>query len=281
VVTTEPPRVEEPERPKREKRMSLAQHLVELRRRLFIAAIALVIGMILAFIVTDPLIALLNAPVDAVAARRGLDVAGAPLTALNFDTVTSGFDLRVRISFAIGLLVSAPVWMWQIWAFIMPGLTRKEVRYTVGFMAAAVPLFFAGCATGFLIIPHVIELMSSFIPGSSATLFKYDTYYDFVFKFFLVLGVAFVLPVFLVALNLAGVMSGRAILKGWRVAVLVATIFAAAATPAADVTSMLLLGGILIVLYFAAAGVSVLFDRRKRKREASLLTPGPPAEPAG
>ena len=67
-----------------------------------------------------------------------------------FDTVTSGFDLRIRISFAIGLMISAPVWLWQIWAFIMPGLTRKEIRYTVGFLGAAIPLFFAGCYVGLL-----------------------------------------------------------------------------------------------------------------------------------
>jgi sec-independent protein translocase protein TatC len=79
-----------------------------------------------------------------------------------------------------------------------------------------------------------------------------------------------------VALNLAGVMSGKAILKGWRVAIIIATVFAALATPAADVVSMLMLAGILIVLFFAAAGLSMLFDRRKRKRdEASGLLPDP------
>ena len=199
---------------------------------------------------------------------------GETLTALNFTTVTSGFDLRMRIAFAIGLLISAPVWLWQLWAFVMPGLTRKEIRYTWAFMGAAIPLFFAGCAVGFFIIPHVIELMATFVPGGAALLFAYDTYYDFVFKFFIVLGCAFVLPVFLVAMNLAGIMSGRAILKGWRVAVLVAAVFSALATPAADVTSMLLLMGIMIVLYIAAAALSMLFDRRRTKREEALFASG-------
>jgi sec-independent protein translocase protein TatC len=90
----------------------------------------------------------------------------------------------------------------------------------------------------------------------------------------IVIGVAFVLPVFLVALNVAGVMSGKAILKGWRVAILVASVFAALATPAADVVSMLMLAGILIVLFFAAAGVSMLFDRRKARRNATAGLPG-------
>jgi len=256
--------------------MTLAAHLVELRKRLIIAAAALVVGMVIAFFITDGVIALLNEPIRVIAERRGIQVQGEPLTALNFTTVTSGFDLRIRIAFAIGLLLSAPVWLWQLWAFIMPGLTKKEVRYTWGFLAAAIPLFFAGCAVGFFIVPHAIELLAGFVPDGAALLFTYDTYYDFVFKFFIILGCAFVLPVFLVALNFAGIMSGRAILKGWRVAVLISAVFAALATPAADVTSMLLLMGIMILLYLAAASVSLLFDRRKRKREQALLATGAP-----
>ena len=100
--------------------MSLAQHLRELRKRLMIAAAGLVLGMIVAFIITEPVIDLLTLPIEQVAAAHGQSY-----VRLNFDTVTSGFDLRMRIAFAIGLLLSAPVWLWQLWAFIMPALTRK------------------------------------------------------------------------------------------------------------------------------------------------------------
>lgn len=248
--------------------MSLGAHLIELRRRLMIAAAALLVGMVVAFFITDVVIDVLTEPIRIVADNRGTD-----LVALNFDTVTSAFDMRMRIAFAIGLLLSAPIWLWQIWAFIMPGLTRKEIRYTWGFLGAAIPLFFAGCVIGVYIMPHVIELMATFVPEQGAQLFTAATYYDFVFKLLIVIGVAFVLPVFLVALNLAGVMSGKAILKGWRVAVLIATVFAALATPAADVISMLMLAGILVVLFFAAAFLSMLFDRRRRRRDASFLPP--------
>jgi sec-independent protein translocase protein TatC len=149
----------------------------------------------------------------------------------------------------------------------------------VGFLAAAIPLFAAGLYVGWWIMPHMVILMSNFVPEGKgiSQFYDYSTYYDFVFKLLLVIGVSFVTPVFLVALNLAGVVTGRGILKGWRVAIIVIAIFAAAATPAADVTSMLLLGGILAVLYFVAVGVSMLFDRRKRKREKLILPP----EPAG
>ncbi|WP_159498823.1 twin-arginine translocase subunit TatC [Microbacterium sp. 18062] len=246
--------------------MTLGQHLIELRKRLMIAALALVVGMIIAFVVTEQVIALLSIPIEIIAQSRGTEFAK-----LNFTSITAGFDLRLRISFAIGIIISAPVWMWQIWAFLMPGLTRKETRYTIGFMAAAIPLFFGGAVVGWLIMPHIIELMAQFVPEQGALFFDSQYYYDFIFKLLLVVGISFVLPVFLVALNFAGVVSGMAILKGWRVAVLVAVIFAALATPAADIFSMLMLAGILIVLYLAAAGISLLVDRRRRRREDALL----------
>jgi sec-independent protein translocase protein TatC len=247
-------------------RMSLAEHLAELRRRMMVAVIAILVAMIVAFAVTDPIIHLITEPIRLVSDRRH-----EAFTALNFETVTSGFDLRMRICFAIGILLAAPVWMWQIWAFLMPGLSRKEIRYTIGFMAAAIPLFFSGCFVGGLIVPHIVEMMALFVPEQSAQLLTASAYYDFIFKLMIVVGVAFVLPVFLVALNLAGIISGRDIFGGWRVAVIVATAFAALATPAADVLSMLLLAGILVLLFLAAASVSLLFDARRSKRQSALL----------
>lgn len=269
MVTTGPPRVDGPDSPRRDKRMSLGGHLVELRKRLMIGAAALVVGMIVAFIITDPIINLITEPIRIVAEARG----EAAKVELMFSTVTSAFDLRFRMSFAIGILLSAPVWLWQVWAFIMPGLTRKEIRYTIGFVAAAVPLFFAGCATGLYVMPNIVKLMAEFVPDGAAAFYDAIYYYDFVFKLLLFVGIAFVLPVFLVALNLAGVMTGKAILKAWRVAVLVSVLFAALATPPADIASTFLLTGIMVVLFFAAAGLSMLFDRRKAKRDAQMLPP--------
>lgn len=246
--------------------MTLAAHLVELRKRLVISIIGLVLGMVAAFLVTDPIIWFITEPIRILDEQRGTDT---PFAQLVFSAVSSGFDLRMRIALAIGLLLSAPVWLWQVWAFIMPGLTRKEVRYTIGFVGAAIPLFFAGCYVAVIVAPHVIEIMSTFVPKGGVNYFDAQQYYDFMFKFVLVVGISFVLPVFLVALNVAGVMSGKAILKGWRIAILIACVFAAITTPAADIFSMFLLAGILIVLYVAAALVSILFDRRKRKKDAA------------
>jgi len=271
VATAFRPRVGEDDNPQRDKRMTLAEHLVELRKRLIIAGIALVVGMVLAFFLTDAVIWAMTEPIRLVAERRGND----ELVSLMYQNVTGPFDMRLRIAFAVGIIISAPVWLWQIWAFLVPGLTRKEIRYTIGFVAAAVPLFFAGCYVGWLVMPHIVEIMAGFTPEGASNMFEARYYYDFVFKLLVVIGVSFVLPVFLVALNLAGVMSGRAILGGWRVAILVAVVFAGLATPAADIVSMLLLAGILVVLFFAAAGLSMIFDRRRAKRDAAMLAQAP------
>ncbi|WES65520.1 twin-arginine translocase subunit TatC [Microbacter sp. GSS18] len=269
-MTAGPPRVEDdPDAPRRDKRMSLGAHLVELKKRLIISAIALVVGMVVAFIITDPVLALITEPIRQVAEVRGDE----SRVELMFSTVASGFDLRLRMSIAIGLLLSAPVWIWQAWAFVVPGLTRKEIKYTIGFVGAAVPLFFLGAATGLWVMPNIVRLMAQFVPEGAAAFYDASYYYDFVFKLLLFVGVAYVLPVFLVALNFAGIVSGRAILKGWRVAVIVSIVFAALATPPADVATTFLLAGIMMVLFFAAAGISLLFDRRRRKRDATLLPP--------
>ncbi len=257
--------------PRRDKRMSLSQHLVELRKRLVIGALALVVAMVIAFFLTDAIIDAMTEPIRVVSARRGDDVN----VELMSSTITGYFDMRLRISFAVGIILSAPVWLWQLWAFLMPGLTRKEIRYTVGFVSAAVPLFFAGVFVGWLVMPHIVEIMATFSPEGSSNLYESKYYYDFVFKLLLVVGISFIIPVFLVALNFAGIMSGRAILKGWRVAILIAVAFSGLATPAADIVSMMMLAAILTVLYLAAAGLSLLLDRRRAKREPKLESPGP------
>lgn len=268
-MTTETPESALEGDPKRDKRMSLAQHLVELRRRFMIAAIAFIVCMVAAFFIADWVIDQLDNPIDVIAAN------GHGEAALTFTRITMAFDMKLRIAASIGLILSGPIWIWQLWAYIMPAMTKKEKVYTLSFMGVAVPLFFGGVATGWFVLPHIIEVMASFVPDGASynQFFEASYYWDFVFKLLLTVGVAYVLPLFLVILNLAGVITGKDILKGWRIAVLIASVFAAVATPGSDVVSMLLLAAILVVLYLLAACVALLFDRRRRKREGDLFTP--------
>lgn len=246
-----------------ERRMSLAQHLVELRRRLTIVAVAVLIGGVGGFLLSDWVIKLLLLPIQAVAEDRKIQLA--------FTTLTEQFDLKFQIAIALSLLGTSPIWLYQIFAFFVPGLTKREKRYTLGFFFSAVPMFLGGGFVGLLIFPHMVALLTGFSSDALAvTNLSARPYYDFVIKLVLAVGVAFVLPVFLVLLNFLGVVSGRAIIKGWRVAILIITLFCATATPAADIVSMFLLAIPMVVLYFAAAGVALWHDRGVARREAAL-----------
>jgi sec-independent protein translocase protein TatC len=240
-------------------RMSLGQHLIELRRRLFIAAVACVVATVAGFVLGDVVWDALRTPMQAVA--QGHDAS------INYTAITQAFDLKLRIAVTVGLVLSAPVWLYQVWAFTVPGLTRKEKQYGFGFVFAAVPLFFAGCSAGWYVWPHIVELMVGFAPTEDKVFLNASDYLDFVLKLIVVVGVAFVLPVFLVLLNFAGVISAVSIIRSWRVAILAITLFTAIATPAADIISMFLLAIPMVLLYLAAAGVAWIHDHRAAKRE--------------
>lgn len=235
--------------------MALSSHLRELRRRLFRAAIALAAGAVVAWFLAGPVLDAMRRPVTGVAADGRLAV-------LNYDSVTGAFDLRIHLTLVIAIVISSPVWLYQLWAFFVPAMTRREKAYGFGFFFSAVPLFLAGSATGWFLVPHVISLMTGFAAPQDATILQAKTYVEFVMTFVLAVGVAFVLPVFLVLLNFVGVLSARSIIASWRWALVGITLFTAIATPAADVLSMFLVAIPMAALYFAAYGVAAVHDRR-------------------
>ena len=248
--------------------MSLGDHLRELRKRLFISALAIVVTAVGGFFVAPFVIEQLRIPIEEIAVARNAE--------LVYTTVTGAFDLRLQIAITIAIVAASPIWLYQIFAFLVPGLTTKEKKYTFGFFFSAIPLFFAGAASGWFVFPHMVILLSSFAGDDTATFLDAKPYYDFVIKLVLAVGIAFVLPVFLVLLNFVGVLSATTILKSWRIAILVICIFTAIATPAADVVSMFLLAIPMIGLYFAAVAIATIHDRSAAKRatefEASIAT---------
>lgn len=245
--------------------MSLVEHLIELRKRLFRATLGVAAGAVGGWFLADLVLAALRAPVLGITETQGRQAS------INYDSITAAFDVKFEIALITGVVISSPIWLYQIFAFLTPAFNRREKRYVFGFFFSAVPLFLAGCVAGWLVVPHIVALLTGFAGQGDTTIIAAKSYLDFVLKLVLVTGVAFVLPVFLVLLNLVGVLSGATILKGWRVAILAITVFTALATPAADVLSMLLLAAPMVVLYFAAAGIAVLHDRRVAKRDAAVL----------
>ncbi|MCU1422899.1 MAG: preprotein translocase subunit TatC, partial [Microbacteriaceae bacterium] len=194
--------------------MQLGQHLRELRNRLAVSGAAVLVGAVAGWLLYDPVWRVLQSPVILAGSTDGRQ------TALNFTTIGAAFDLRIQLAVQLGLILSAPVWLWQVFAFIVPGLTRKEKRVTLAFVLTAVPLFVAGAGMGVWVLPHIVQVLTSFAPGESSSLLSAGDYYDFVLKLVLATGVAFVLPVFLVLLNAVGLLRGRTILRGWRIALL-------------------------------------------------------------
>ncbi|WP_423924044.1 twin-arginine translocase subunit TatC [Frigoribacterium sp. 2-23] len=244
--------------------MSLGQHLIELRKRLFISALAIVLASVAGWILAEFVLDFLREPVTQIAQARSRTAE------LNYANITSGFDLRLQIAITVGIIISSPVWLFQVWAFIVPALVRREKVYALGFIGTAIPLFLLGCAAGCFVLPHIVEVMTSFVSQEDSSIIEAKQYYDFVLKLVLAVGIAFVLPVFLVLLNFVGVITAKTILKSWRIAILLIALFTAIATPAADVFSMFLLAIPMVVLYFLAAGIAWLHDRRAMKRVAAL-----------
>jgi sec-independent protein translocase protein TatC len=246
----------------REARMSLAEHLIELRKRLTISAVVILLGAIGGFFLAPAVISGIRAPINEIAEQRNAQIV--------YTGVTESFDLRFLIAMTIGIIITSPVWLYQIFAFLVPGLTKREKKYTFGFFFSAVPLFLAGGTMGWLLFPHISLLLTSFSDTRDATLLSARPLYDFVAKLVLAVGVAFVLPVFLVLLNFIGIMSARTILKGWRIALLIIFVFCALVTPSADIVSMFLLAIPMTLLYLAAGGVAWVRDRAVARRDAAL-----------
>jgi sec-independent protein translocase protein TatC len=245
-----------------EGRMSLGDHLRELRNRLIVALIAIVAGGVVGWLVYDRLLLALSEPLRALSHRRG-----GGLVELNFAGVTTAFSLKLKVSLFVGVILASPVWLYEVWAFIVPGLTRREKRTAMAFVAAAVPLFVGGCYLATWALPKAVEVLLGFTPTGAANLQNASDYLDFVTRFILAFGLAFLLPVFLVMLNVAHVLPARVMLKGWRVAVMLIFVFAAMMTPTPDAWTMLALAFPMIALYFGAVGVAALIDRRRHRDE--------------
>jgi sec-independent protein translocase protein TatC len=244
-------------------RAPLSDHLREAAHRGTRAAAALAVGVIIGWLLSDQVIDLVREPIEQLAATRD--------ASLNYDSVTGAFDLKLKVALFTGIVLSSPAWLFELFAFLVPGLTSRERKYTFGFLFAALPLFAAGCIAGFTLFPHMVQLLTGFAADQDSTILQASYYVDFVLKIVLATGIAFVLPVFVVLLNFLGVLSGRAIARSWRVWVVTIVLFSALVTPAADALSMLLIALPMTALFLAALGVALLRDRTIARRQ-----PAPP-----
>lgn len=244
--------------------MSLADHLRELRKRLFWIASFILLGTVGGWFLFEPVFNLLQQPILDLSERQGVNAT------VNFGTIVSAFDLRIQVSIFLGLLVSSPFWLYQLWAFITPGLKKHERRYSIAFIASALPLFLIGTYIAWISLPNFVIVLLGFTPEGSSNVINASEYVLFAIRILFIFGAAFVMPVVLVLLNFIGLIEAKSIIRGWRFAVFVIAVVAALVTPTAEPISMLLLMVPLIILYLLAVGISYLNDRRKKKKAEKL-----------
>lgn len=252
--------------------MSLADHLRELRYRIIVATVAIVIGSLVAAIWYDPLYQILMRPY--LVAVEMLKQSNPNLTS---STVISGvstpFILALQVCMVAGLVVSSPVWLYQLWAFIVPALLAKEKKYALGFLSAAIPLFLFGVLVGYYIMPQGISVMLSFTPSTIpiTNLLEVNDFLKLTLQLMVIFGLGFLMPVVVVGVNLIGLVSAAQLAKVRTYVIFGTFVFGAAATPSTDPFSMLALALPMTLLYLIAEVVCRFNDRRKAKAAAAVV----------
>ncbi len=246
--------------------MALADHFRELRGRILRAVVAIILAMVAGLFFFDFLLDLVLSPYDEAREALGQSVetnayikgAGGPLL------------LHLKLAGIAGIVASSPYWLYQIWAFILPGLHPKEKKWSRVFAAVAGPLFVLGVATGYYVLPRGLEVLIGFTPEALENLVEFGEYFSFFTRMLLVFGVAFEIPLFVIMLNLAGVVSGKALAEYRPWIVVGAFVFAAVATPSTDPFSMMMLALPMTVLFMVSEVIARVIDKRRRQatREA-------------
>jgi sec-independent protein translocase protein TatC len=232
--------------------MTLAGHIAELRRRLLIAVGAVLVAAVAGFVLYAHLLAFLQHPYCTAFPHSCKFYATSPLT---------GLSLRFKIATFGGLIIASPVILWELWRFITPGLKHKERRYAVSFVLASVALFLLGCSLAYFSFEHALIFLRNIGGPSLKPIYDPNQYLSLMLLVMFLYGITFIFPVLLVSLELAEVVSSAALLKHWRIAVMVITMAAALFTPTGDPLSMLLLMIPLIIFYFAAIFVGRLLRK--------------------
>ncbi|MFI8964292.1 twin-arginine translocase subunit TatC [Streptomyces sp. NPDC053493] len=243
--------------------MPLVEHLRELRNRLAKGLLAIAAVTVVALVYSEELMQFLTKSVPTCSEHVASNGGNCAIVA--FNTLMAPFSTTIQLSLTAGLVVASPVWLYQLWAFVAPGLHKHEKKYTYAFVGAAVPLFAAGAYLAYLILPVSVKVLISLTPEGSANILSLADVLDFTLRMVLVFGLAFELPLVLVMLNLTGVLSGRRMARWWRGVIMGVFVFGAVITPTTDPVGMLALAGPITVLYLAAVGFSLLNDKRRRR----------------
>jgi len=244
--------------------MTLFEHLRELRYRLIVSALAIILGMIVAWFFRYDLMDILQRPyfqaIDALKAKNP----DATTLLVNIN-LTSPLTLALKVSALAGLLITAPFWLYQLWAFIVPGLLAKEKKWALIFIGAATPMFVGGVVVGYIVLPKAITVLLSFTQSGVSNLQDINAYLSFLLRLMVVFGIAFLIPLVVLMLNIVGVIKAKQLSKYRSLVIFGTFVFGAVATPSTDPFSMLALALPMTVLFLAAEVIAHILDRRKER----------------
>lgn len=253
------------------------EHLYELRHRLFVAVLAIFLGAVVGFIWFSvgipalgikPLGDLLIAPYCAVPAGSRVVFGTDPdACALLATTPFSALQLRLTAAVMAGVILTCPVWLYQLWAYVGPALYSREKRFALTFTGVGAVLFAGGMTLAYLIIPEALKVLLGFGGGFVKAGLDPERYYKFLLGMMLIFGVSLELPLLLVMLNFAGVIKGAKLAQARRYAFFGLVLFSGFAVPGNDPVSMGVLAVTLCILYEGAVQVARIHDKRKQKRE--------------
>lgn len=243
--------------------MTLLEHLREFQTRLFRAVLGIAAGSAVAWILYDQIFRFVVAPFESVVNQAKAE---GKTVVLAVSGVTDAFTLKLQVVVVAGLLLSLPIWLYQLWRFLAPGLKGNERKWAYGFVAAATPLFLFGSAIAYQAMPSLLQLLLGFTPDNVSNIININEYLGFVLQMMVFFGVGALIPLVFVMLNFAGMLSGRRLLRSWRWLVVGCLTFAAVATPSADPFTMMLVALPFMGIVAVAVAITVVNDARRSRR---------------
>jgi len=250
-------------------RMPLMDHIRELRNRVVKMALGLVAGMIVGFIFFTPVWHAIERPLCRVPIRGQIGCNTLGVNQLVLDGPLDSFYLRVKVAVIVGVILSSPIWLYQIWAFVAPGLYAREKRWSYIFLGTSVPLFLTGVTLAYWSLGRSMHYLLGLTPQHVANLIQVDQYMSFVMAMLLAFGLAFEVPLLIVMLNLAGILTHQRFRKWRRVMIFSVFLIAGMANPSPDPLTMLILGGACAALVEVAEFIVWSNDRRRARLHPS------------
>ncbi|MDO0939445.1 twin-arginine translocase subunit TatC [Streptomyces sp. DG2A-72] len=268
-----------------EGRMPLAEHLRELRNRLLKSVLGVLVVTVVAAVFYKELIDFLLRPIlDSVGcadrSRRQAN-GGVPCADMTVNGLIAPFSIALKVSLMSGVVLASPIWLYQLWAFMAPGLHTRERKYALAFVGAGVPLFLGGAVLAYVILPQTATVLLGFTPQDTENLLPVDDYLDLVTRMVIVFGLAFELPLLLVLLNITKVLTGKRLAGWWRGMLMGIALFSAFATPTGDPLTMLSLAAPIALLCVIALVICLLNDRRRARNDPDAGLGDDEASPLG